>query len=70
MFNFRLINMADGNQIIDTSLRTPYEMLTPIQMLEYIEVDNQLAAFELLERKIKRGDMGFLKKIIYKLKRK
>ena len=32
MFNFRLINTKDGNQIIDTSLKTPYESITPIDM--------------------------------------
>ena len=43
MFNFRLINTPDGNQIIDTTLKTPYSSLTPIQMVEYMEMDNQLA---------------------------
>lgn len=38
MFNFRIINMADGNQIIDRNLKTPYEALTPLQMVEYAEM--------------------------------
>lgn len=42
MFNFRIINMADGNQIIDRNLKTPYEALTPLQMVEYAEMDNRL----------------------------
>lgn len=65
MFDFRLINMDDGNQIIDTSLKTPYEALTPTQMIEYIEVDNQLSAMELLEKKNKRiqQEQGFFRKI-------
>ena len=37
MFNFRLINTPDGNQIIDTTLKTPYDSITPIEMLEYME---------------------------------
>ena len=51
MFNFRLINTPDGNQIIDTTLKTPYSSLTPLQMEEYIEIDNQLAYIERMERK-------------------
>ena len=51
MFVFRLINTPDGNQIIDTTLKTPYSSLTPLQMEEYIEMDNQLAYMERMERK-------------------
>ena len=54
MFNFRIIDTADGNQIIDTTLKTPYSSLTPIQMVEYIEMDNQLAYMERMEKKQKR----------------
>lgn len=51
MFNFRIINTADGNQIIDRNLKTPYDALTPIQMMEYMEVDNSLAFMDRMERK-------------------
>ena len=54
MFDFRLFNTADGNQIIDRTLKTPYESLTPLQMLEYMEVDNQLSFMERLEKKQRR----------------
>ena len=54
MFNFRLINTPDGNQIIDTTLKTPYSSLTPIQMVEYIEMDNQLEYMKRMERKQQR----------------
>ena len=54
MFNFRLINTPDGNQIIDTTLKTPYSSLTPLQMMEYMEMDNQLAYMERMEKKQKR----------------
>lgn len=53
MFNFRLIDTADGNQIIDRNLKTPYEALTPIQMMEYMEVDDKIAKMESIERKAK-----------------
>ena len=54
MFDFRLINTPDGNQIIDFTLKTPYSSITPLQMEEYIEIDNQLAYMERIERKQKR----------------
>ena len=54
MFNFRLIDTPDGNQIIDFTLKTPYSSITPLQMEEYIEIDNQLAYMERMERKHKR----------------
>ena len=54
MFNFRLINTPDGNQIIDTTLKTPYDSITAVEMLEYMEVDNRLAYMERMERKQKR----------------
>lgn len=56
MFNFRLINTPDGNQIIDTTLKTPYSSLTPIQMVEYMEVDNRLAYMERIEKRKQREE--------------
>ena len=70
MFNFRLINTADGNQIIDTTLKTPYSSLTPLQMEEYIEMDNQLAYMERMERKQKREaerQRKFTYRLMYKV---
>lgn len=54
MFNFRIITCPDGTQIIDPSLKTPYNALTPIQMEEYMEIDTQIAFMERLKRKAKR----------------
>ena len=54
MFNFRLINTPDGNQIIDTTLKTPYDSITPVEMLEYIEIDAQLDYMKRMERKQKK----------------
>ena len=51
MFNFRLINTPDGNQIIDTTLKTPYDSITAVEMLEYMEVDARLEYMERMERK-------------------
>ena len=54
MFNFRIIDTADGNQIIDRNLKTPYNALTPLQMVEYLEMDAQLFLIDRIERKARR----------------
>ena len=54
MFEFRLINTPDGNQIIDTTLKTPYDSITPIEMMEYMEVDARLEYMKRMEKKQKR----------------
>lgn len=51
VFNFRIINISDGKQVIDTTLKTPYDALTPFQMEEYIEVDTQLDYMDRMKRK-------------------
>lgn len=51
MFEFRIIDTPDGNQIIDRNLKTPYKALTPLQMVEYREMDNRLAYMDRVERK-------------------
>ena len=66
MFDFRIIETADGNQIIDRQLKTPYNALTPTQMVEYIEMDNQLEHMKRLERKQKR-EAERKRKFTYKL---
>ena len=70
MFDFRLINLPDGNQVIDTSLKTPYDSLTSVQMLEYIEVDARLEHMRRMERKQQREaerNQKFTYKFIHKL---
>ncbi len=67
MFNFRLINTQDGNQIIDTTLKTPYNSLTPVEMLEYIEVDERLEYMKRIERRQRKEAQkhrGLLHRII------
>ena len=66
MFDFRLINTPDGNQIIDFTLKTPYSSITPLQMEEYIEIDNQLAYMNRMERKQQREEER-KRKFTYKL---
>ena len=50
MFNFRIITLPNGNQVIDPSLKTPYDSLTPLQMVEYTEMDERLAYMDRMER--------------------
>ena len=54
MFEFRIINLPDGNQIIDTTLKTPYDSITAVEMLEYMEVDARLEYMRRMERKQQR----------------
>lgn len=54
MFEFRIIICADGTEIIDRSLKTPYSALTPLQMLEYTELDEKLSIMDRMERKSKK----------------
>ena len=51
MFNFRIIDTADGNQIIDRQLQTPYNALTPSQMVEYVEMESRLYFIDRMERR-------------------
>ena len=70
MFNFRIIDTADGNQIIDTTLKTPYSSLTPIQMVEYTEVDNSLEYMKRMEHKQAREaerKQKFIYRFLYKI---
>lgn len=53
MFDFRIIDTADGNQIIDRNLKTPYEALMPDQMVEYMEMDSRLTYMDRVDRKAK-----------------
>lgn len=49
-FDFRIIVCADGMEIIDRRQKTYYCQLTPSQMVEYIEMEIQLAILDELER--------------------
>lgn len=53
-FNFRIINMPDGSQVIDQTLQTPEESLTPSEMIEYIETDKCMAIMDAIARKKQR----------------
>lgn len=61
MFDFRIIDTPDGNQIIDTSLKTPYDALTPTEMIEYIEMDKNMAFMDQMEKKRRKEEERQLK---------
>lgn len=51
MFDFRIIEGQNGSQVIDITLKTPFESLTPVQMVDYIEVEEQLLYMKKLKAK-------------------
>lgn len=53
-FEFRIINLSDDTQVIDRTLKTPYEVLTAIQMAEYLEMDEQMAFMDKIKRRKQR----------------
>ena len=54
-FDFRIIHMGNGVDVFDMELSTPYASLTPLQMVEYIEAENQLAFMERMKAKYRRN---------------
>ena len=54
MFDFRIIEQPDGTQIIDPSIKTPMEELTPEMQLEYMEVSKQLTYSKIVLRRQRR----------------
>lgn len=69
MFDFRIIDTPDGNQIIDRNLKTPYKALTPLKMVEYLEMDNRLDYMDRMERKEREEERKrkLVKNPIYKM---
>ena len=55
MFGFRIINMPDGNHVIDPSFKPPFNSLTPSQMEYYIEMDKQIALMERMKEKERKA---------------
>lgn len=53
-FDFRIIDMGDGTQVIDKSVKTPVDTLTPEMQVEYMEVHGQVALMERMRKKERR----------------
>ncbi len=57
MFGFRIVDTPDGNQVIWRDLKTPYSALTPLQFVEYTEMEIQLTIADIQKRKfLKEAD--------------
>lgn len=54
VFDFRIVEAGNGSQIIDRTLKTPVNALTLDQVMEYMEVDSQLAVSDRMKRKARR----------------
>lgn len=69
-FNFRIITCGDGTDVIDTTLKTPCSSLTPSQMEDYIEMDNNLTYMERVkeeERKKAEREQKIVKNPLYRM---
>jgi len=51
MFDFRIIDTKDGNQVIRRDLKTPYSALTPLQYIEYTNMEVQLYILDRQKKK-------------------
>lgn len=52
----------NNTKIIDTTLSTPYDALTPLQMVEYVEMDVQIAIMDRMDRK-RKAESGRKRKL-------
>ena len=64
MFNFRIITCADGTQVIDETLKTPYESLTWEQRIEYNNVEDMLYCMKREAQKQKKNVHNFISNFI------
>ena len=67
MFNFRIIKCANGAEIIDNTLSTPYDSLTPTQMMDYINVEDSLFSIE-RKRKAEVQKLNTNNTVLHKIK--
>lgn len=54
MFDFEIVRNDDGTEVIDRTGCTFYDDLSPSELIDYNEVDDQLYAMEIAERKLRR----------------
>jgi hypothetical protein len=62
-FNFRIIKAGNGTEVIDNTLSTPYNSLTPMQMLDYINIENSLYFSERQKRWQKAVEPTIINKV-------
>lgn len=57
MFEFRIIHLSNGDQVIDPSLKTPYDSLPFVELIEYIEMDKQMAIMDSIRKKQQKEEV-------------
>jgi hypothetical protein len=62
-FNFRIIKAGNGTEVIDNTLSTPYNSLTSLQMMDYINVENSLYFAERQKRWQKATEPTIIDKV-------
>ena len=62
-FNFRIITTADGNQIIDTTQETSCDSMSPVEMLDYLQVEESLYFAERQRKKVKIQNESILNRL-------
>lgn len=69
MFDFRIIQLDNGIEVIDPNLKTPIDSLTHSQAFDYIRVQDTFNRIERIRRKRKRnkgkGLLYRIKKILF-----
>ena len=64
VFKFKIITVSEGTQVIDRRTTTLCSALTPLDLLEYMEMDAELAYMDRLERKA-RAEAERRRKLMY-----
>lgn len=54
MFDFRIVDTKDGNQVIRRDLKTPYSALTLTQYIEYTNMEVQLYIADRQKKKLQK----------------
>lgn len=62
-FNFRIIITADGNQIIDRTQETSCDSMSPVEMLDYLQVEESLYFAERQRKKVKIQNESLLNRL-------
>lgn len=67
-FNFRIIPLQNGDEIIDRNIITPVESLDAVKLMEYIEMDKALLYSDRQKRK-KQNKKSFVDYLMSAIKR-
>lgn len=69
-FDFRIVKSEDGTEIVEPGIITLCSSLTPEKLIEYIEMDNQIACMKrMIKREKKEQRKSFIKNSFFKFTR-